>query len=172
MADSKKNVFFIGGYSYAVDKSTPLCRHEDFFRSATLYQSQNGRFFVVENDAADTTTVKVLSKSDENHLEQSLCTVQDFKSGGFPSCPCVHRLGHARALLGLVDALGVDGFGLCAVPCSVQALGKSGLAFPVQLPCLVHNFRKIVLHMMTSLYIAGQLLYNGPDPVVGFSSVS
>ena len=55
------------------------------------------------------------------------------------SCPCVHRLGHARALLGLVDALGVDGFGLCAVPCSVQALGKSGLAFPVQLPCLVHT---------------------------------
>ena len=36
----------------------------DFFHSATLYQSQNGRFFVVENDAADTTTVKVLSKSD------------------------------------------------------------------------------------------------------------
>ena len=64
MADSKKNVFFIGGYSYAVDKSTPLCKCEDFFRSATLYQSPNGRFFVVENDAADTTTVKVLSKSD------------------------------------------------------------------------------------------------------------
>ncbi len=31
MADSKKNVFFIGGYSYTVDKSTPLCRREDFF---------------------------------------------------------------------------------------------------------------------------------------------
>ena len=52
MADSKKNVFFIGGYSYAVDKSTPLCRREDFFHSTTLYQSPNGRFFVVENDAA------------------------------------------------------------------------------------------------------------------------
>lgn len=64
MADSKKNVFFIGGYSYTVDKSTPLCRREDFFHSATLYQSPNGRFFVVENDAADTITVKVLSKSD------------------------------------------------------------------------------------------------------------
>ena len=49
MADSKKNVFFIGGYSYTVDKSTPLCRREDFFHSATLYQSPNGRFFVVEN---------------------------------------------------------------------------------------------------------------------------
>lgn len=35
-----------------------------FFHSATLYQSPNGRFFVVENDAADTITVKVLSKSD------------------------------------------------------------------------------------------------------------
>ena len=58
MADSKKNVFFIGGYSYTVDKSTPLCRREDFFHSATLYQSPNGRFFVVENDAADTITVK------------------------------------------------------------------------------------------------------------------
>lgn len=64
MADSKKNVFFIGGYSYTVDKSTPLCRREDFFHSATLYQSPNGRFFVVENDAADTITVKVLSNSD------------------------------------------------------------------------------------------------------------
>ena len=54
MADSKKNVFFIGGYSYTVDKSTPLCRREDFFHSATLYQSPNGRFFVVENDDAKT----------------------------------------------------------------------------------------------------------------------
>lgn len=36
MADSKKNVFFIGGYSYTVDKSTPLCRREDF-STAQLY---------------------------------------------------------------------------------------------------------------------------------------
>lgn len=45
--------------------SQPLCvGMRIFFRSATLYQSPNGRFFAVENDAADTTTVKVLSKSD------------------------------------------------------------------------------------------------------------
>lgn len=76
MADSKKNVFFIGGYSYAVDKSTPLCRREDFFHSATLYQSPNGRFFVVENDAADTITVKVLSKSDSHRkIRKGSCGV-------------------------------------------------------------------------------------------------
>ena len=82
---------------------------------------------------------------DENHLEQSLCTMQDFAPGGSPPCPCVDFLGHPGGGLGFADALGVDGLRLCAVPCPVQALGKSGCAFAVELPCLVHDLGEIVL---------------------------
>ena len=91
MADSKKNVFFIGGYSYTVDKSTPLCRREDFFHSATLYQSPNGRFFVVENDAADTITVKVLSKSAAKTISVSLGSQNKDSPSYTKSVPKVHR---------------------------------------------------------------------------------
>lgn len=97
--------------------------------------------------------------------------MQDFAPGGSPPCPCVDFLSHPGGGLGFADALGVDGLRLCAVPCPVQAFGKSGCAFAVELPCLVHDLRKIVLHVIASLYFAGQPCYTGLDPVVGFGSV-
>lgn len=55
-----------------------------------------------------------------------------------------------RRVIGLAVALAaVDKHrlkqGLCAVPCPVQALGKSGFAFAVQAPRLVHDFREVIL---------------------------
>lgn len=66
---TQKQVYYLGGYSYSPDTSTPLCCNRGVFECVTLYKSPKGTFFTIRestvyNVRIDGAAVEVLSESD------------------------------------------------------------------------------------------------------------
>mgnify|MGYP000271899984 CR=1 FL=1 len=83
-----------------------------------------------------------LTAVDQHRLKQSFCAMLYHVPGGFPACPCVHRLGHTGGLLGfcqLVRTLLQDFLGV-----SFGAYDIAGvLYFLLNIPLLMIGYRNL-----------------------------
>ena len=96
-----------------------------------------------------------LAAVDQHGLEQRLAAVDDLESGFLPSGPGValFLFGDSGGGLCCLDPLSVDGLGLLADPCPVQALGEAqALTLAVEPPGSQHDSSQIVLHGVYLLF--------------------